>query len=85
MGLYLNRLSIRHFGRIRDPNSSRGPVGAAVTKRTSDIFMLDQLDSEYGGIGPYLDAFGMAPEQIDALRGRLLEAGTGSAAGCLAS
>jgi small subunit ribosomal protein S1 len=45
MGLYLNRLSIRHFGRIRDPNSSRGPVGAAVTKRTSDIFMLDQLDS----------------------------------------
>jgi protein-tyrosine phosphatase len=44
----------------------------------SILAMLDQLDSEYGGIEPYLRAFGMHVDAIGALRQRLVEPETGT-------
>ena len=63
------------LARARDATHRRFLVEELSSRPESILAMLDQLDSEYGGIEPYLRAFDMPPEEIDALRDRLVEAG----------
>ena len=57
----------------RDAQHRRFLAEELSSRPESILAMLDQLDSEYGGVEPYLRAFDMPPESIEALRDRLVE------------
>lgn len=62
----------------RDAGQRRFLAEELSSRPESILAMLDQLDSEYGGIEPYLRAFDMPPEAIGALRDRLVETEIGA-------
>jgi protein-tyrosine phosphatase len=64
----------------RDARQRRFLAEELSSRPESIVALLDQLDAEYGGIEPYLRAFGMPAEAMGALRDRLVEPGIGPTA-----